>query len=106
MERFEKLHLDGNEAFKLGDYRLAAKLFQVVLQQFNCDATAKEYAHRMKGLCYQLQGDYDLALAEFELSLDANPQSTLAIDRLAYLLATVPDAPLRDGVRANRRHTV
>src|SRR5262245_37299510 len=54
----------------------------------------------MRGLCFQMQGDYALALGEFELPVKANAQSPLAMRMVAYLLATAPDDRLRDGVRA------
>jgi tetratricopeptide (TPR) repeat protein len=100
MEPFEKLWLDGTEAIRLGDFQSAADKFQHILQGYRCDAEAVEVAHRMRGICFQLQGDYPRALAEFERSLDARPQSPLARCRLAYLLAMAPDDALRDGRRA------
>lgn len=100
MDRYEELWHDGVEAFRRGEYSSAADKFQVILQYFRCDAEALDVAHRYRGLCFQLQGDYPRAILEFEQALSACPQSLQARDRLAYLLATTPHDTLRDGVRA------
>lgn len=106
MERFDQLLSDAVGTFQSGEFQRAADKLGILLQQFDCDGYKLEYTHRMRGYCFQLLGDYARALAEFELSLAASPHSLLAMDRLAYLLATVPDDALRDGVRAKALSTV
>jgi tetratricopeptide (TPR) repeat protein len=106
MERLQQLWLDAIEAIRSGEYQIAADNIQFVLQEFDCKGQTLEVAHRIRGTCFQLQGDYPRAFIEYERSLDVNPQSSLAMDRVAYLLATAPDDSLRDGVRAKTLATV
>ena len=102
MDRYQQLWTDGVESFRRGDYESTAVTFQAVLTEYSCDAEARERAHGFRGLSFQLLGDYRRALAEFKLALDANPQSTWAMSRLAYLLAMAPDAFVRDGEQSKR----
>ncbi|MFT5152289.1 MAG: tetratricopeptide (TPR) repeat protein, partial [Planctomycetota bacterium] len=55
--------------------------------------------HRMRGQCYELLGEWAAARAEFERSVQIQPdENTLRC--LALLLAAAPDAGVRDGRRA------
>lgn len=53
-----------------------------------------------RGLAYQLLGDYRRAIEDYRGALANNPKLTLAYNDLAWILATCPEKPLRDGKKA------
>lgn len=53
-----------------------------------------------RGWAYELKGEYKKALADYEAVAEALPYGALAQNNVAWLLATCPDAALRDGKRA------
>lgn len=57
-------------------------------------------AHTNLGIAYQLQGRFAGAIAEYERALVIAPQSVPTRNNLAALLATCPDASLRNGAKA------
>ena len=59
-------------------------------------------AHSNLGTALLLQGNFADAIAEFEATLALNPQSSITLNSLARLLATVPNESLRDGARAEQ----
>ena len=61
---------------------------------------AKAYNNR--GLAYIGQGNYERAIRDFERVIKLNPGNAKAYDNLAWILATHPDAELRDGSQAVR----
>src|SRR5271166_3056724 len=52
-----------------------------------------------RGLYWSERGEYSLALAAYKEGLADNPDDFLAFNNLAWLLATCPDASVRDGKR-------
>lgn len=57
-------------------------------------------AHNNRGITYSDIGEFDLAIADNERSLELNPNLASALNSLAWDLATAPSADLRDGRRA------
>jgi Zn-dependent protease/tetratricopeptide (TPR) repeat protein len=55
---------------------------------------------RERAAGYMLAGDWPRALADHEASLRIDPSNFLALNGLAWFLATCPDAGVRDGARA------
>ena len=53
-----------------------------------------------RGLAYQAMGKYEAALKDFNEAAALEPNRSLAHHHLAWLLATGPDAKLRDGKKA------
>jgi tetratricopeptide (TPR) repeat protein len=61
---------------------------------------ANEYA--IRGSAYFARGNYKKALSDLEKALRFSPNSDNAMDSLALLKATCPEAALRDGKEAIR----
>lgn len=57
-------------------------------------------AHTNLGIASQLRGRFAQAIGEYEKTLQIDPQSLPTRNNLAALLATCPDASLRNGARA------
>jgi len=57
-------------------------------------------AHSNRGITYSDQGDFARAIADYERALQLNPYLAAAMNSLAWDLATLPAADLRDGPRA------
>ncbi len=55
-----------------------------------------------RAIAWRRKGDYDRAIEDLTTALRIKPDDAEAINTLAWLLATVPDARLRDGRRAVR----
>lgn len=53
-----------------------------------------------RGWVYELKGEYKKALADYGAAAEALPSGALAQNNIAWLLATCPDAALRNGKRA------
>jgi len=53
-----------------------------------------------RGWAYELKGDYKAAVLDYTLLIEAGPPSPLALNNLAWLKATCPDAAFRDGGKA------
>jgi Flp pilus assembly protein TadD len=62
-------------------------------------ADAKQ-AHRNLGEAYAARGEFPRALDHFLLALDAEPDDPVLLNRAGWILATSPDASLRNGARA------
>ncbi len=88
----------GNAALQKRDFENAIANYRQAL------AIRPNYpeAHSNLGTALLLQGNFADAIAEFEATLVFNPQSSLTLNNLARLLATVPNESLRDGARAAR----
>ncbi|MBE2285479.1 MAG: protein kinase [Prosthecobacter sp.] len=54
----------------------------------------------LRGRAHHAKGDYRAALADYEKGMQATPGYTLHFLDLAWLLATCPDASIRDGQKA------
>jgi len=54
----------------------------------------------LRGKLREKEGEYRLALFDYNLALQRQPDDPLALNDLAWLLATAPDTQLRDGRRA------
>jgi len=57
-------------------------------------------AYLRRGYAYMLKGDYGQAVAELEQFIQDHPNAGGAYNRLAWLLATCPQADFRDGKKA------
>jgi len=53
-----------------------------------------------RGWAYELKGDYQRAAADYAAVLHQRPGDALALNNMAWLRATCPNAPLRDGKEA------
>ena len=66
-----------------------------------CAWTAhRRSAYRTRGWARQAQREFGKALADFEAARRLEPQSDLCLAAMAWILATAPDANLRNGKRA------
>ncbi len=57
-------------------------------------------AHCNRGITYSEKGEFDRAIADYERALQLNPNLAPAMNSLAWDLATMPSAELRNGPRA------
>ncbi len=57
-------------------------------------------AHSNRGISYSDKGEFDRAIADYERALELNPNLAPAMNSLAWDLATMPSASLRNGPRA------
>ena len=57
-------------------------------------------AHNNRGITFSDKGESDRAIADYELALALNPNLAVALNSLAWDLATMPTAAQRDGPRA------
>jgi tetratricopeptide (TPR) repeat protein len=83
--------LDENDK-AIADYSLALELVQ--------HAPWKALLYRQRGFAQSRLGHYAETLADWERALEAAPDNALALNDLAWLLATCADAALRDPKRA------
>jgi tetratricopeptide (TPR) repeat protein len=58
------------------------------------------HAHYQLGLALQYRGKFAAAIAQFQKVLELDPRHVTAQNNLAWLLATCPEASLRDGKKA------
>jgi tetratricopeptide (TPR) repeat protein len=63
----------------------------------------EDYA--MRGRAYFAKGNYNAAISGFERAVQLSPNSDYALSHLAWLRATCPEAPLRNGKEAIRMGT-
>jgi tetratricopeptide (TPR) repeat protein len=82
-----------------------AELGQIELALADADAAIRLVpsnadAYGVRGKFREDAGDYRLALADYEQAVRLAPDEPLVLNDLAWLLATAPDAQLRDGRRA------
>jgi len=65
---------------------------------------AVKYGHTLaqlnRGWAYELKGDYKKAAADYDALLNIRPNDILALNNMAWLKATCPDATFRDGKEA------
>ncbi len=57
-------------------------------------------AYRSRGLAHVAKGHYDKAIADYTKAIALNPKDGTAHNWAAWLLATCPEASVRDGIRA------
>lgn len=57
-------------------------------------------AHSNRGITHSDKGDFERAIADYERALQLKPTLMAALNSLAWDLATMPSADLRDGRRA------
>lgn len=57
-------------------------------------------AHFNLSSAFKKQGKFDTVIEHYQQALQSNPEYTMAKNNLAWMLATCPDATLRDGKRA------
>lgn len=63
-------------------------------------ATAASFLHAERGYAHALAGEYRLARIDLERAIALNKNNLQAHNNYAWLLATCPDASVRDGKRA------
>ncbi|MBO0698381.1 MAG: tetratricopeptide repeat protein, partial [Zavarzinella sp.] len=64
------------------------------------DLTGNEIGYRHRGMAYSRKKDFAKAAEDYAKAVELNPDSALNQNQLAWTLATVPDAKVRDGKRA------
>lgn len=74
----------------------AAEHYQQVLKQ----TPDSVHAHYQLGLAFQCLGKSTAAIAQFQKVLELDPDHVTAQNNLAWILATCPDASLRNGPKA------
>ena len=57
-------------------------------------------AHYNLGNTYLQMGQAKEAIAQYQMALDIDPNDTQALNNMAWILATWPDALTRDGAKA------
>src|SRR4030095_11973722 len=57
-------------------------------------------AHRNLARALRKEGNVKEAISEYERALDIMPEDSVALNNLAWILATSSDASMRDGARA------
>jgi tetratricopeptide (TPR) repeat protein len=82
--------------FAQGRWGEAIEQYQRALEQMP-DST---HAHYQLGLLLQSRGEFAAAITQFQKILELDPRHVAAQNNLAWLLATCPEASLRDGKRA------
>lgn len=85
-----------NVAFAQERWDEAVEYYQQALKQMP-DST---HAHYQLGLALQCRGQYAAAIAQFQKVLELDPLHVTAQNNLAWMLATCPDASLRNGPKA------
>jgi tetratricopeptide (TPR) repeat protein len=86
----------GNMLFARGQWRGAVEQYQQALKQMPDSV----HAHYQLGLALQCLSESAAAIAEFNKVLELDPNHVTAQNDLAWILATSPDASLRDGPKA------
>jgi|GEM_PF-1156587 len=83
-----------NIAFRLGEFDKAIADFTKAIKLDPATPLVCTY----RGTAYSAKGDYTKALADFQKGTESH--SSFAYSQLAWLLATCPDAGIRDGSKA------
>ncbi len=86
----------GSVLFYQGQIDEAVAQWQKVLAIRPTDAEA----HRDIGNALRKQGNVKGAIAEYQETLNITPEDSMALNNLAWILATSSDASVRDGARA------
>ncbi len=86
----------GDALLQKGNVDEAIAQYQQVLQINPDDAEARNNLDN----ALLLKGRVDKALAQYQEALQTNPDSVEVLNNLAWLLATCPDAHVRDGIKA------
>jgi tetratricopeptide (TPR) repeat protein len=79
-----------------GDHDRAIRDFDHAIQYDAADVNA----YNFRGLAYEDKRQYAAAIADFERAIELDPDFEAPHNNLAWLLATGPQAALRDGRRA------
>ncbi len=94
---FAKVHYNlANIAFAQGQWEEAIEHYQQALKQMP-DSTHARY---QLGLALQCRGKYAAAIAQFQKVIELDPLHITARNNLAWMLATCPEASLRNGPKA------
>lgn len=83
-----------------GDPVLSIKGCTALIQSPSETRNNLAIAHSNRGITYSDMGDFDRAIADYEQALKLNPELAVALNSLAWDLATMPAADRRDGPRA------
>lgn len=98
MNRAQAYEALGMNKEALRDYENAVKLAMTLQGNTRDPRLAPIYLHR--GVAYEHRKAYAKAAADYTRILTLAPQTTEASLKLAWLLATCPDAKVRNGARA------
>jgi protein O-mannosyl-transferase len=94
---YTKAHYNlANIFFAQGQWDDAIEHYRQALKQMPDSV----HAHYQLGLALQCQGQFPAAIAQFQKILELDPRHVAAQNDLAWLLATCPDAKLRNGTKA------
>jgi protein O-mannosyl-transferase len=102
-ENVEARHNLGVALFQLGEARAAQGRWDEAIPQYERVVQLKPdnaQAHDSLGLALSRQGRYAEAVGHFQKALAINPKSVMALNNLAWVLATCGEASVRDGARA------
>ncbi len=92
-----KVHYNlANLFFAQGQWRGAVEHYQQALKQM----PGSVHAHYQLGLALQCLGESAAAIAQFQKVVELDPLHVTAQNNLAWMLATCPDASLRNGPKA------
>lgn len=83
-----------------GDPDLSIKGCTALIQSVAETRNNLAVAHSNRGITYSDMGEFDRAIADYEQALKLNPELAVALNSLAWDLATMPAADRRDGPRA------
>jgi tetratricopeptide (TPR) repeat protein len=86
----------GNRARRRGEFGEAAAHYQTALRL----QPREPQLHFLLALIFEQQQDKSEAIRHYREAIRLNPQFTLALNNLAWLLATHPDTRLRNGPEA------
>jgi Flp pilus assembly protein TadD len=104
-EFYQAFRLSGDAGVRNNLNELLARLLRekdavARLQRVVGRIPESDQAHQALGIAFQNQGKYDAAIAQYQKTIDLEPQNLAAQNSLAWLLATCGDASLRNGVQS------
>lgn len=87
-----------------GDIALAIADYTEVIRldpgRNDTSPTTVSKAYFNRGIAYQTSHDFKRAIVDYEDAIRVDPANTLALNNIAWVLATCPEPELRDGPRA------
>jgi tetratricopeptide (TPR) repeat protein/predicted Ser/Thr protein kinase len=81
--------------YEMGDFDKAIADLDVAVK-----ASSEGVNYDLRGRAHHAKGNYQAALADYQKGVEVTPGYTLTFLDLAWLLATCPDASIRDGQKA------
>jgi tetratricopeptide (TPR) repeat protein len=83
-----------------GEYEAAVVDFTKAIELAPEQAPGQVAARFCRGQVYAQKGEYDQAIADFTEAIRLDPAQAVGHNNLAWLLATCPEAAVRDGPKA------